>query len=652
MRDYVADRPKALVEAYKGRDPRLIFFYFALAAGLCVLASGLAYRQLVRRDVALEKEKIQSQIRVVVPGPRGNLYDRNGNLLVGNRARFSVVLNLEELRREFKDEYITVRLAYREANDKDLPTDAQLSNIARHAVVDRYLQQVNRALRRDATLDAANLRQHFRAERLLPFTLIDDLQPEEYSRLLEQLPVNSPMQVFVSSARYYPYGPAAAHVLGYVGLRDDVDLSEDFPGADLQTFKMKGSVGRDGLELRFDEQLQGEAGGTIYRIDPARYRVEALAKRLPVQGNNIVSSLDIDLQLAAENALKATELKGAAVVLDVHTGEILALASNPAYDLNLFAPRLSKAAANEIEENGAWLNRAIQGAYPPGSAFKILVSVAGMRAGVVDGDSHVECRGGIRVGNRFAPCNNHSDRGEITLRAAIAKSCNVFFYEHGIEMGPDVIAAEARRFGFGQRTGIELPNESGRTLVPDPQWKRRTRSETWTGGDTTNYSIGQGDMLVTPLQMATFAASIARGQTRTTPTLIHDPNRPPQRSEPIGLSAADYAAIVQGMEECTLTGSAKLLSLPGVKIPDLRIAGKTGTAQAYITEGKINLAWFICFAPVERPQIALAIVLEGTAGEDTGGGRYAAPAALPILKAWHTKQAPVAPQKFTAAGIN
>jgi penicillin-binding protein 2 len=639
MADVLAQPRRGLIETFKGRDPRLFFFYFAIAGGLSVLAGGLIYQQLLRQDVAREKEITQSQIRVVVPGPRGNLYDREGRVLVGNRPRFAVVLNLDELRSEFRREYLIVRKAYREADDKDLPTADELSHIARHAVVDRYLQQINQALGRQTVLEAAALRRHFLAERLLPFTLIDDLQAEEYARLIEQLPVNSPLQVYVTSTRHYPYKAAAAHAIGYVAIEDDIEVSQSFPGAGLATFKMKGSSGRDGLEARFDDQLQGEAGGTIYQIDPARYRVAALEKRLPIQGNNIVTSLDIDLQLAAEQRMAESEMKGAAVMLDVRTGEVLVLASKPDYDLNAFSPRLSSATAKEIAEKGAWLNRAIAGIYPPGSAFKIPVTIAGMRAGVIHPDSKVVCTGYYRVGNRLAPCNNHSDRGEIDLRKAISKSCNTFFYHHGIEMGPDVIAEESRRLHFGEPTGIELPHETRRTLVPDPAWKRRERNQPWTGGDTTNYSIGQGDMLVTPLQMAAFAASLARRETKTRPTMIHHSDRPLQRSAPLGLTNEQYAAIIEGMEDCTINGSARAaFNVPRTKIPNLRVAGKTGTAQAFPGGVKLNFAWFICFAPIENPQVAIAVVLEGGPGEETGGGAFAAPVAHAMLRVWAEKQ--------------
>ncbi len=648
MADYSADGPRGgLVETHKGRDTRLQFFYLPVFLGFTVLALGLVYQQVWRSDLAHEKEKVQSQRRILVPGPRGNIYDREGRLLVGNRPRFSAVLYLDELRSEMYREYLSIRKAYREANDQDVPSASQMREIAQFSVVDRYLQRVNRALGRTNELNARSLRRHYSAQRMLPFTLIEDLQPEEYSRLLEQLPVNSPLQVYTTSTRYYPYGAAAAHVLGYVSANRDIEIDEEFPGADLMTFKMVGAEGRNGLESEFDPRLQGEAGGTIYRVDPGGYRVESLERRLPVQGENVVSSLDIDLQLAAEELLREYEMAGAAVALDVNTGEVLVMASVPDYNLNDFAPRLSQATANDIQARGAWLNRPIQGLYPPGSSFKILVTLAGMHAGTIDADSDFTCGGYYRVGRRLFPCHGGHAHGDIGLRTAISKSCNVFYYHYGLETGADAIAAEARRFGFGERTSLALPHESGGTLIPDPAWKKERYGQSWVPGDTANMSIGQGFILVTPLQMATFTASVARGQTRTTPFITHDPERPTQRTEPIGISPANYAALLEGMEECTISGTSRttFTTVKAQQIPGLRVAGKTGTAQKRTPEGTVNFAWFIAFAPIERPQVAIAVMVEGDQpGEETGGGTFSAPVAHDILKVWAQKHPELIPQ--------
>lgn len=652
MAEQTLERPGSLVETHKGYDPRIITFYFILAGLLVILVVGLAYQQIFRSDVYHEREKQQNQRRILTPGPRGNIYDREGRLLVGNRARFAVTLYLDELRKEFRREYIRVRKNYRELQDKDVPNAGQMEQIARFTVVQRYLDQVNRALGRDGKVDSKSLNQHFGQHLLLPFILIDDLTPTEYSRLVEQLPVQSPLQVSASSTRYYPYKSLASHTLGYVTGNDDIDVAEDFPGADLTTFKMRGTEGKSGLEKGFESTLQGQTGGSIYRVDPAGFRIEPpLSRRLAVQGNDIVTSLDIDVQQAAETAMEKTEMASAVVMMDVLTGEVLALASKPDYDLNDTAPRLSFDAAKSIEERGAWMNRATQGHYAPGSAFKILVSVAGMRKGTVTGDTTVDCPGFYLVGNRSFPCHDRHAHGHIDLPVAIEKSCNVFFYAHGIGTGADAIATEARRFGFGKKTEIEIPFETRTTLVPDPAWKRKNRSEGWTNGDTANFSIGQGFLLVTPLQMAAFTASFARRETLTQPTILHDPTRPRQKTEPIGISVRDYASIVEGMEQCTNTGTARSLTHFPLgngklgRIEGLRVAGKTGTAQAPSPKGMINLAWFICFAPVEDPKIAIAIMVEGdTPGEETGGGIYAVPIAFDMLNVWWRKMnRPAAP---------
>ncbi|MBW8781047.1 MAG: peptidoglycan glycosyltransferase [Verrucomicrobia bacterium] len=655
MPDTVAERPSGLVETHKGYNPRVIFFYFLIAAMLLTLTGGLAYRQLVSNDLYHEREKTQNQRRILVPGPRGNIYDRDGRLLVGNRPRFAVTLYLDELRKEFRSEYIKIHKAYVEADKKDMPSTVQMERIARFTVVQRYLGQINRTLGRNEQLDAGELNKHFSQQLLLPYILIDDLKAEEYARLIEQLPATSPLQVYTSSIRDYPLGSLAAHTLGYVIGNDSLDAADDdFAGSDFATFtdkttfKMKGTVGREGLEAHFDPLLQGETGGAIYRVDPAGYRVNPpLSKHQPVHGHDLHTSLDAELQIAAEKVMTETELNSAAVAIDVKTGEVLVLASKPDYNLQDFIPRLAAAAGKDISDRGAWINRATTGLYPPGSSFKILTSIAGLRGQSIDPHATVNCPGYLQVGGRRFPCHGGHAHGDVTLADAIEKSCNVYFYQQGITMGPDTIAAEARRFGFGRPTGIEIAETKG-SLVPDPEWKQRRRDERWFPGDTANFAIGQGDLLVTPLQMAAFTASFARNETITVPTLQHDPDRATQHSAPTGLSPEQRAAILEGMEACTLTGTAKVLESPFMKIPGLRIAGKTGTAQKQTAKGTINFAWFICFAPIEDPQIAIAVMAEGdVAGEEFAGGRYAVPIAHAILKKWNEKQG-----RTPAAGIS
>ena len=632
-----------LIETHSARNPRLLLFFGIVAALIAILIGGMAYRQLFKTGLYNERERLQNQRRVVVPGPRGNLYDREGKILVGNRPRFSVVLNLAELRSEFRAEFKVVDRNYRKLDKAERPNTDQLARIARATVAQRYLDQINTILGRTAKVSTADLNRHINQSLLLPFVLLDDLAPGEYARLIERLPVSSPLQVYTSSTRYYPFKSAAAHVLGYTGIDDNPEV-DDFPGDDLLTFKMKGSFGRDGLEKKFNEELQGESGGAIYRVDPAGYRVDLpVEKRLPVQGKNIVTSLDIDLQLAAEEALG--ERSGAAVAVDVKTGEVLVLASKPDYNLADTTPRISQETWADILARGALLNQAISGTYAPGSTFKILVSIAGMRSGRLNPDQlGADCQGSFRVGNKMFLCDNGlGHHGPLALAEAIAHSCDTYFWQAGQIITPDVIAAEARRFHLDHSTGIELPNETSRMTIPSPEWKLRTQNERWFPGDTANMSIGQGYVLVTPLEMACFAASVARNEVYTKPTLLHDPHAPVQHTESIGLTPAQRATLLAGMEGCTIYGTADILSKPFMKIPGVRIAGKTGTAQKWVTKdgksGYINHAWFICFAPLENPEIAIAVMLDGDEiGESFGGGSNASPVANTILKKYFEKK--------------
>jgi penicillin-binding protein 2 len=334
-------------------------------------------------------------------------------------------------------------------------------------------------------------------------------------------------------------------------------------------------------------------------------------------------------------------LAGAAAAIDVATGEVLVLASKPDYDLKAFSPRISQETWKDVMARGAAFPRALQGAYPPGSAFKILTTIAGLRSGYITPDSVVHCPGVFHLGRAKFDCHDGHAHGDIGLSRSIEKSCNVFFYKYGYDMGADILATEGRRFHLDRPTGIELIDETRRMVIPDEDWKRQHQQQPWVGGDTVQMSIGQGFVLVTPLQMACFTASVARDEVWTQPTILHDPNRPRQRTERIGLTPIQREVLLRGMELVTTTGTAKILSegrlLP--RIPGLRIGGKTGTAQKMSEKGIINFAWFIGFAPIENPQIAIAVALEGdTPGEETGGGRFAAPIAHAILKTWSEKK--------------
>ncbi len=597
---------------------------------ILLLLGGVTWLQILQFDLYSKSERLQNQRRVIIPAPRGKILDRNGKILASNRPRFSLVLDLTELRPQLRTEYNKIYRNFSYAKKGNRPSIAEMHRLSCVAVAQKHLDKVNAILGCHKKVNAGEIERHSSQALLLPYILLDNLRFEEYARLIERLPVGSPLQVYTSSTRYYPYGRAASHVLGFSGI-DDNPKAEDLGGKDLLTFKMKGLFGRDGLAKKFDEQLQGEAGGAIYRVDPAGYKINPpLEKREPVQGNNIVTSLDIDLQQAAEAAM--ADKIGAAVAMDVNTGEVFVMASTPNYDLNDFVPHLSFAKAKEINDKGAWFNRAIAGTYAPGSIFKIITTIAGLRSGKISPTtSHVFCSGSLAFKNHRVGCPHA--HGSVGLAKALAVSCNMFFYNYGLGIGPHLIANEARRFGYDQPTSIELPGETNHMIVPDPHWKKKRFGDVWHSGDTNNYSVGQGFLNVTPLQVACMTASLARGETRTTPLILHDNNRQRQHSEPIGITPAQYNVIVQGMENAVQFGTARLLGMH-----TMRVAAKTGTAQVRKTSGTIELAWLTAFAPIENPQIAVAVVMEGqNLNTNHSGGIFSSPIAKAILEKWQKK---------------
>lgn len=617
------------------RNPRLLLLYVLIGGSLLFLAAALGAHQLINVAEYREAEERQNYRRILTPGPRGNIYDREGRLLVGNRPVFKAVVSLNELRPEFRKEYFRL---LNEAREKNQRVDRmELNTRTRAKVVQRYLNEISLLLGRKETVDSRELERHFSQSLLLPFPLANDLTSEEYALLIEQIPVDSPIQVITDSARYYPYNEAAAHLLGFVSSTNEVPASE-IPGKDLLTFSFEGKIGRSGLERSFDEYLQGESGGEIWSVDPGGFQAERINFRAPVKGSDLVTSIDIDIQMAAEEAMG--DMIGAAVALDVHTGEVLAMASKPGYDLNDLSPFLSYKVDEQIREEGGWLNRAMQGLYPPGSTFKIVTAVAGMRHGLIDTETEIFCPGYYMVGRRRFRCHRHSGHGDENVINAIRDSCNVFFYDRGIEMGIDVLAAEAKRFGLAEPTGIEIPGESRSSVVPDPEWKeRRLYGESWFPGDTANVSIGQGYLLVTPLQMATFIASVARNETRTQPTLLLTSGRVATHpeSEPLGLSPENYALIREGMRRSGETGTARLAGTA-----QMPVAGKTGTAQIRKDGKPTTLAWFVGFAPAENPEIAVAVMIEGVPERETnyGGGSTAAPIAREMFETFTRKRLP------------
>lgn len=623
-------------ENIKKYQSRLWIFYAILGLLLVILYSGLFFRQLIESESHAAKEKIQNQRRILTPGPRGNLLDREGRVLVANKSKFSAVVFLSEnqVQKAFSDSYRSMVRDHRERGEK-IKSYSELRILSRANVLQSYLKGVNELIGRHEEVDATAITRHLNVNPLLPYPLIDNLVPEEFAILLESLPVESPVQVYVSNMRHYPYENAATHALGYVGY-SPLEVHSDMPGSELRTFATKGTYGRNGIEKRFDEQLQGKTGSEIWVVDPSGYQVESVQREYPRKGRDIELSIDIDLQLAGEAGYDLYGDKGALVAIDIDRMEVLAMLSRPDYNLNQTTPFILNKVFKEISDNQAWENKALRGLYPPGSPFKLITAIAGLKAGKIDDNTIFECDGSHRVGGRNFPCMGR--HGEIDLRTAIEKSCNEYFYRVGLETGVDNLSREAIYLRLNEPTHIDLPNEARGMLTPSREWKKTRFGEPWYPGDTANMSIGQGALIVTPLQMALMVASVAKNQVYSHPSILkQSPEQLARRPapKPLGLPENLHKAIIDGMDRAVSpTGTARAAIIKGVNI-----GGKTGTAQINKKDGNLELAWFVGFAPIEDPKIAVVALVEGQEiNVSFGGGQYAAPMARYVLEAYFDKR--------------
>ena len=686
MKDIDGQNPSAPSDPISAWRLRAVFFFFC--AGFVYVAVGLSYRQLVQNVSLTEKSDNQGQRVVILPPSRGKIFDRNGYVLVDNRVRWSVKADLLALQPEFRKEYLALLKKEKERFPERRPDYDQLQQTARLNVLNAWLTKIwfvidstnQKAAKGTAKVKSTpdlhpeermvhpdTLRKHLNERRALLFPLILDLAfpnsghavtSEEgnrsVARFIEQFPVQGPITLEADMVRSYPNGKLASHVLGYVRDTDilkgqlDDELVEKF--ANLQKLGYTGKKGADGIEATYNEVLSGHSGWEHWTKTSSGYNKERLEAKPPKQGADVALSLDTKIQKSAEEALakivdsQGKPLPAAAVMLDVNTGEILALASQPSFDPNEMADRVTQAYFDQVNSEGGWLNRSTQGLYAPGSTFKLITATAGMRAGKIDWDDILDCGPSYMVGGRAFPEHDPVGYGQVDLEKMLAVSCNVWNYQVGLKTGPENLAKEARRFGLdapllqkpsehNNHSTTELPNPATRMVVPDRAYKQRIAGEPWTDGDTANTSIGQGYLLTTPLHMACLVASIARGETRTTPSIIHDPGRDGRHAgaEPIGLNTQQLNALREGMLRCVEEGTAK-----SVRIPGLPYAAKTGTSEYFKKGEKAHLAWIIGYAPADNPVVAFCVLVEGQLDTSTWGGKTAGPVARDMILAWRT----------------
>ncbi len=442
--------------------------------------------------------------------------------------------------------------------------------------------------------------------------------------------------VEVAPSRQYPYGNIAPHLLGYLAeVSLDQLKSGKFPHAvpgDL--------VGKYGVEARFETRLAGKSGYKRVEVDARGRMVRVVDVKRPQTGKDLSLTIDLDLQLAAEEALSGRP--GAVVAMDPRNGQVLVMASSPKFDPSIFANGLSSEEWKALNDPllTPLVNKAIQGQYAPGSTFKTVMAAAGLTEHVINQYTTFFCNGAMKLGRRRFRCWKRGGHGQTDLYKALVQSCDVYFYNVGLKLGVDRISKYAFSFGLGKKTGIDLPGEKpGR--VPTRKWKYRRFREPWQKGETLNYSIGQGFLLVTPLQLSRMIAAVANGGILYRPEYILGQPADKQGKVPVKRSA--FSFIKHALEGVVADkhGTARTCRIPG-----LRVAGKTGTAQVVRQVKRKQdekMAWkfkdhalFIAFAPVEDPQIAVAVIIE----HGGHGGSAAAPVARAVIERWLQLRSP------------
>ncbi|HEV8376720.1 MAG TPA: penicillin-binding protein 2 [Candidatus Polarisedimenticolia bacterium] len=586
------------------RLQRRIGFIFVLMAGLFLAyLSNLWYLQVVNGE-NYRRLADNNRLRQVVENPlRGVLLDREGRPIVRNRIAFNVLLDREKI--QHLDE--TVRSL------------ALILNLPEQTVRERIDRYRNRP-----TFE--------------PVIVKEDVDLAEAAYLESRRLEFPEVSVAIEPKRSYEDGDLAAHALGYVG-----EISESQLGKTRYAgYQLGDVVGKAGLESFYDAQLAGEKGWKQVIVNSlGREMRELPVGKRPVPGNALRLTLDLDLQEELESAFQ--DKMGSAVFLDPDSGEVLAIVSKPSFDPNIFARRFSAEEWKSLmnSETHPLQNRAIQSKFAPGSVFKIVMAIAALESGKASPARTDSCPGyAVIYGRRFL-CHQEGGHGTLAMVEAIKKSCNVYFYHLGRDLGIELISQWAHRLGFGQPTGVDLMHEEGGT-VPDAAWKRRTRNEPWYPGETISVSIGQGALEVTPMQMASFASVIGNGGTFYRPHLLRSREirggveegiRPPEVLGQLGLKPSTLQVIKQAMWEVVNQGGT------GTKaaIPDKDVCGKTGTAQVVkasagvksekLAESIRDNAWFVGFAPRDHPRIAFAVFVE----RGGHGGESAAPIAQRVM---------------------
>src|ERR1700682_2236053 len=619
---------------------RIQFIGLLMLLGMAALGMRLWWIQVAHGAEWTAQIRGSSQATVRIPSVRGEIKDRNGLTLVQNRASYEVYFYLPEMVKGYRERYGQPPVTEYRAIISGMPKDQKIPDIIK-IVNDGVVPRLDDLdLARD--YNASQLARHYRNDTEVPFSYIKDIDFPMMAKFSEHDVGLPGVDIAIKPVRSYVYGALASHLLGYVGAPDDTNKED----AKKYTFYQGDVEGKSNIERSMDDFLRGKPGVRYLRRNAKGTIDGVLREDPPKQGANVFLTIDARIQAIADEALRAVSRAGA-VVIDPNNGNILAMSSVPSFDPNAFIPSIKAKDWQALRKDEAdpLVNRAVS-ALPPGSTFKLITSLAGLRKNLTN--AKFNCGGGVSYGEHFFRCwvaEKHYTHGTIGLVEAIKVSCDSFFYQYGNAAGIQSIDAIGKMLGIGEESGLQLSGEQTGNM-PGPEWMQiHHPQERWSQAQTANVSIGQGYTLVSPLQLSMAYATIANGGVCYYPRLVDRvlkqdgspvldehgkvavPQTPRVRSDlRREVSPQDIELVRKGLwkvvnEDGGTGGRARL--------KDVVVAGKTGTAQATDRGHEENVAWFVCFAPFDHPNYVVAVMVQGASGH---GGEVAGPIATRILE--------------------
>ncbi|MDP6893572.1 MAG: penicillin-binding transpeptidase domain-containing protein [Verrucomicrobiota bacterium] len=656
--------------------PIKVIVLFILCCFL-VLAAKLWELQ-VSAVVSFQNRQENQSVRAIrLPATRGKILDRNKKPLAVNRLRFDIHIYIDELRPLFREHYFNLK----KGRKMNRPEQLRLGKEARYQVVSNLTMQVSMRIGEPRVLDVNRFHEHYERRLYIPLPVIQDLSPNQVAKFVELIHDLPGVGLSVNPVRTYPNGEMAFHALGYLRRDDNHEDDREVPFS--YRYRMPDYVGIDGLEGIYDRVLRGEAGAKAIRVNNISYRTSEDIWEWPESGRDIELSINREIQLAAEEALKSNgpETRGSIIVMDPNNGDLLALVSTPSFDSNKFISGFSREEISQLNDSqlNRWINRASGSgnvAYPPGSIFKIISSIAYLEEGVINNPNKEIYNKGFFRNEQLYPNYSLDDTappGDYDFVRAFKLSCNSYFIHFALtpdgrtdqwRQGKRILIDWGNRFRLGRKTiqpllisGDEIPSPLregngyfpavGNEFKKEDQYGKKSR---WAAGDVANLCIGQGEITVTPLQMAVMTAAIANGGKLIQPRLVlsisslNEDSQSSSRKIPrkviknLDLKGETVSLLHQAMlaDVDDRDGSGS-----GARVSGLSIGGKTGTAEKKVPTGKFHpktgvrlfrmdhITWFVSFAPVESPRYAMVVMVES----GSSGGKVCAPIAGRVYRA-------------------